>query len=199
MVGYPVHFATNRQQFGPLPRACDIPHTHGDNLIRPICTKSGYQRSPQCEQSMWNSFPHMRKEQDLCVEAGARTFTQWSVSRILDIFAGRYGYLQICTSTSRQGCYFELHLRPVLRPALAANSSESQSVTCGFLLSESKSSVVPKTDQKGSGPRIKQARTTRTPRLSVRRRLALTSMTAMRGARAPHPSASRRPGPVAPA
>ena len=120
-------------------------------------------------------------------------------ARILDIFAGRYGYLQICTSTSRQGCYFELHLRPVLRPALAANSSESQSVTCGFLLSESKSSVVPKTDQKGSGPRIKQARTTRTPRLSVRRRLALTSMTAMRGARAPHPSASRRPGPVAPA
>lgn len=143
---------------------------------------------------------HTCERSKTCAQKRVRVLLHSGVcARILDIFAGRYGYLQICTSTSRQGCYFELHLRPVLRPALAANSSESQSVTCGFLLSESKSSVVPKTDQKGSGPRIKQARTTRTPRLSVRRRLALTSMTAMRGARAPHPSASRRPGPVAPA
>lgn len=38
----------------------------------------------------------------------------------------------------------------MLRPALAAKSSRPQSVTCGFLLSESKSSVVPKNDQTGS-------------------------------------------------
>lgn len=143
---------------------------------------------------------HIYERSEACAQKRVRALLHSGVRAwFLDIFAGRYWCLLIFTSTTRQGCYFELHLHPVLRPALAANSSESQSVTCGFLLSESKSSVVPKTDQTGSCPRIKQARTTRTPRLSVRRRLALTSMTAMRGARAPHPSASRRPGPVAPA